>query len=35
MGEILIACFIGVWLTAANVVAYIQLKKDFKKKGNK
>lgn len=28
--EIVITIFIGVWLSAAAVLAYLQLKKDFK-----
>ena len=30
MGEILVSVFIGIWLTAAGVFAYRQLKKDYK-----
>lgn len=29
MGEILVALFIGVWLTLAGVFAYKRLKKDY------
>jgi len=30
MGEIIVSCFIGVWLTLAGVFAYKRLKKDYK-----
>lgn len=29
--EIIVAGFIGVWLTVSGILAYIQLKKDLKK----
>ena len=28
--EILIACFLGLWLTAASLLAYYQMKKEYK-----
>ncbi len=28
--ELLIVLFIGLWLTAASVLSYAQIKKDFK-----
>jgi len=30
MGEILVACFIGVWLTLAGYAAYKQLQKEYR-----
>lgn len=30
LAEILIAGFLGIWLTAANILVYKQLKKDYK-----
>ena len=30
MGEIIVAVFIGIWLTAAGIAAYMRLKKDYK-----
>ncbi|MDO5338344.1 MAG: hypothetical protein Q4E89_13055 [Eubacteriales bacterium] len=30
MFEIIIAVFLGAWLVTASVLAYLQLKKDFK-----
>ena len=30
MGEIIIACFIGVWLALAGVFGYKQIKKEYK-----
>ena len=33
MGEILVACFIGVWLTLAGVISYGQIKKDYSELG--
>lgn len=29
MGEILVACFIGAWLTLAGLLSYKRLKKDY------
>lgn len=29
MGEILVTCFIGAWLTVAGVTAYKRLTKDY------
>ena len=29
MGEILVACFIGAWLTGAGIISYRRLKKDY------
>ena len=33
--EIVVAAFIGLWLTIAGVLAYRQMKKDFYNKINK
>lgn len=30
MGEIIVSCFIGTWLTLAAVLAYKRLKMDYK-----
>lgn len=30
MGEVLISCFLGFWLSLAGVLAYRQLKKEWK-----
>ncbi len=27
--EIVIVCFLGIWLVVASVLSYLQLKKDF------
>lgn len=35
MGEIIVACFIGVWLTAAGIAAHKRLKKDYETIGGK
>ena len=29
MGEMIVACFIGAWLTTAGIIAYNRLKKDY------
>ncbi len=29
MGEIIVSCFIGAWLTLAGILAYNRLKKDY------
>lgn len=29
MGEIIVSCFIGTWLTLAGVLAYKRIKKDY------
>lgn len=34
MGEILVALFIGIWLTATGVFAYKLLKKDYEDMGD-
>ena len=34
MGEILISCFIGVWLALCGLMAYRQLKKEQKEREN-
>ena len=31
MGELIVALFIGLWLTLAGALTYIQLKRDYKK----
>lgn len=34
MGEILVALFIGIWLTLAGVFGYKRLKKDYEDMGD-
>ena len=35
MGEIVIACFIGIWLVLAGVFAFRRLEKDYKEMESK
>ncbi len=34
MGEVMVACFIGVWLTVAGAAAYKRLRKDYNDTGD-
>ena len=35
MGEIIVSCFIGFWLTLAGILAYKRLQKDYQDEGTR